>query len=342
MLPSFTVVTGATRIFRTKITKLSGDIKLTANQSDVFFDTNFDSYRTFTSPAAASGTGDRPAWPEYEMFFNYETELSHLLLAKRASFAFYCKDSGDDIDSSRHFLGEASVDLLSLAAGPSKVSLTLFDGDVVKGSIDMDVQMEELAETSVTFNQVTVKLHRKVPINDLLLVASTSGDQVTWDKELPETMRGALNPIPTGGTNAAFQTFAQWNQGELEPVTHYYGTSLTELFEVDGVTFVVSEKGVLTSTVLGKATVRLGIYLAPNADEKSFSPRLEFAGVPLMDDDSGQEVGEISGVLILKNIPKFVQMYAGQNIDGVIFGGQRYAGAQMMPAQISNETINAA
>ena len=121
--------------------------------------------------------------------------------------------------------------------------------------------------------------------------------------------------------------------------THYFGTSLSQIMETDAIRFTVFEDGVFSKTLIGSAIIRIGSLLKVDADTKHFSNTLSFSQVPLVHDSDSKTNGEISGTMTLKGVPRFVQMYAGRNLDGVVYGGSPYPGAPMLPARVSNDPV---
>ena len=107
-------------------------------------------------------------WPKFELMFIYQTEYVEMLIAKRFRLALNCtlgEDStGRDVGANTggfgrlvsggccggvmdtDFVGEAEVDLMTIAAGPQCIVLTLRNGDVDVGRVFATVEMEEISE----------------------------------------------------------------------------------------------------------------------------------------------------------------------------------------------------
>ena len=130
MAVEFTVIEEErTRLFRCQLTKVSADFDRDTGITDVYFRGNFDNFRTFTS--AAAGDAQLPDWSDFDLTWVYETRHAHVLGVKL--FVITVMGISSETGQRDAFLGEATIDLLTLATGPTDVTLKLMDGDVAVG-----------------------------------------------------------------------------------------------------------------------------------------------------------------------------------------------------------------
>jgi hypothetical protein len=328
-----TVISPETRLFRVKIHHVYAvDLKTTAQQRHLWFEGNFDNFRTFTSPVQDDGTNtSNPRWSKFDVLFVYETAMHHLLLAKLMNFTLYCAEDGSDGRDSKHFLGEASCDLLHLALGPPSVMLTVKCGDIYIGDLVLTVEMEEVAETRAIMRSFEIALDDGVSVDlqDTRLVVETKTKEV-YDRDLGK-------PEMRGGRRAA------WN----ECGTHYFGTTAVEIMQEAGFRFRLVKGGVV-ERVVARGMVLFGAHMTPEMHlaqqdlalgnkKGAVEQEIYFDRIPMTNDDGSSQVGYISGLVYLQNMPYFIQMYAGMNIDGMIYDGRRMADYFPLPPNIATE-----
>jgi len=330
-MQSVTIISPETRMFRVRITGVYAlDLKTTAQMSGLWFEGNFDNFRTFKSATQDSDSATAsPRWSEFEVLFTYETAKAHMLLAKILAISIYCTLDGSDGRDGRHFVGEAHTDLLHIALGPQAILLTVMNGDVNVGDLILNVEMEEVAETLALMRQFDIKLDIRAPfrIGDVQLHVETKCKQ-------PQTMRVGM-PRAVRGTD-----FGTWEQAG----THFLGITAMELMQEAGFRFTLT-KGMMNN-VVARGMVQFGAHMSAEqrlhvANQSAgeigqVEQEVYFERVPLMNADGTAEVGTISGIVVLTNMPYFVQMYSGSNIDGEIFDGKRYADYLPLPPNVSS------
>lgn len=309
-------------MFRVKLHHVAGaDLKANAQMGSFYFVGNFDNFRSFKSPRQDHGSpATAPMWDNWEILFVYETELHHMLLAKLFTLQLYCALDGDTSNRD-HFFGEASCDLLHLALGPSQVVLSLHNGDVEVGDVIFTCEMEEVAETKVNLRSFEINFvpHFDADVTTCDFIIETKCHQpMSVNVGKPRNNRG-----PGCGI---------WTDVGL----HYMGTTAVELLQDAGLRFELRSSGI-RSKVVARGSVSFGFHMPSNARRLTLDPgnpdsaKIEdvshdvtFDNLPLTDEDGGKNVGHITGLVELQNVPFFAQMYAGTNIDGCVYEGRRY------------------
>lgn len=316
---SFTVAGSNTRIFRTRITNVNAELRHFQGEG-IFFELNFDNFRTYTS-SKGEGLATKPSWTDSEFKFNYSTEYAELLGAKIMKLSF--KNSAGD------FIGEAACELLTLATGPQDCRFTIKSGgtDVI-GHVFANIEMEEVNETQVIIKQLTVTFYQGSPTPTDMGAAA-----VKVATKAPEP-GVRVSPYPT-----RFDAYrCSWDH-PLE--TNYFGSTVTSLMQEAGLKISLIECGWFwTETLFAQGTIPIG---ALPTDQLQNNPRNISFGmddktkVPLMDPTGAKEVGRVEGVMSILRMPKFAQMYGGQNIDGIVFNGQNLPGAKVFPPRVSGD-----
>lgn len=323
-MQAVTVISPETRLFRVKISHVYAmDLNVHAGRKNFWFEGNFDNFRTFISPAC-DATSDviAPRWSDWEVMFVYETQLHHLLLAKLLSFTVYCEAPGE----SRSFVGEASCDLLHVALGPPSLLLTIKNGDVNVGDLILHCEMEEVAESKVVMRSFEITTHDNADFD----IAECS---------LAVESKCRSPQVISAGKPGAF---THGLRGTWENVgTHYLGTTAMELFSDAGLRFELS-RGFGSNVARGLIT--FGNHMTPEmrlqASQASGRPgkieqEIYFENAALMNEDGSAQIGTISGLVYLTDMPYYVQMYSGTNIDGEIFDGKRYHDDLPLPPNVA-------
>jgi hypothetical protein len=307
---SFSFVAPGTKIFRTRLAEVKAQLRGVDSEATVAFAFDFDNFRTYDSGDNKDGTGANPEWSSV-LNFNYETRFPQLLAAKRMRLTF--RNTKTD-----EFIGEIGCDLLTLAAGVSDCTLTVLNGDIPVGKCTFVLEMEEVAETTVNLGDVTFQFAngaRGIPSLDLMQIRITTKSDPPFSR-----IGGPPREIDASRMKIIFSDLPAMQ----------YGTTVATMVQECGVDLSVVTPGFCSDTVIGTARVIFGQFEL-TVIEKSFVP---FDGVPVHS-ESGDVVGSASGTINLKNMPKFVQMYSGRMIDGVIHGGQMFQGEYPMPPLIA-------
>jgi hypothetical protein len=316
---SYTVATKDTRIFRVQITNVSAEFEHFMGEG-IYFELNFDNFRTYTSSAGEVDT-IRPKYND-EFKFNYETVFADLLAAKLMKITFYKSGSKE-----QSYLGEASCDLMTLATGCSDCRFSIYEtSDSTCGKVYMNVVMEEVAETRVEFKELKVSFQqgRNMP-KDMsqarLSIETKAAEPGVRNSKAPEH-HDAYN--------------AMW-KGSLEP--SYFGSTVMSILQEAGLRVRLVEAGFCGSeTEYGWGSISIG---ALPEDQIQNNPRgVMFQNVPFYapqgSADGDRPIGVMSGILAITHMPKFCQMYAGQNIDGVVHDGATVPGAKYFPPRCKN------
>lgn len=145
----------ATTVFRVEISNVRIQLNSNAvnpNWQKSWFTGNFDNYRTIVSPKKVVYSNGEVIFDDYKALFVYETmvEPPELLVAKLLTINAFGNSESD-------FIGGASVDLLTLAAGPRKVVLRLYDGDCVVGRFIFEISMSDQTDTFVWLRELHVE-----------------------------------------------------------------------------------------------------------------------------------------------------------------------------------------
>lgn len=204
-------------------------------------------FRTFKTPKSNTSI-QYPEWPEYDLMFIYQTEYAEMLIAKRFKMALHCsmKEEGkgeNQMDS--EFLGEAEIDLMTLATGPQDVRLQLKNGEIVIGRVFMNVEMEEISETQVEIKHLKLtengnKTFNKPPI---FFVGKKGGVEML---KVKSSVAKKNNPSDMISFEANHD------------VTHYMSTSLPDMSENAGLTIEVHERGWIGTEKVG--VVEINFY----------------------------------------------------------------------------------
>lgn len=311
---SYTVASKDTRIFRTEISSVNVEFDHFMGEG-IYFDLNFDNFRTYTS--STGEVDDRCPKFNDQFKFNYETEFADLLAAKLMKITFY--KAGDKEQS---FVGEATCDLMTLATGCSDCRFSIYEtSDSTCGKVFMSVVMEEVAETRVEFKElkITFQQGRTMP-SDMgsarVLVETKAAEPGVRRSQAPEH----------------FDAYSCMWKGSLEP--NYFGSTVMSILQEAGLRVDLIESGFFSDTNFGYGTIAIGNL---PEDQIQNNPRgVLFQNVPFFEPSGSTAVGVMSGILAITHMPKFCQMYAGQNIDGVVHDGQTVPGSKHVPPRCKN------
>jgi hypothetical protein len=310
-VPSFTVVKKGCRIFRTKMHHLEAEFKdIESTHFDLYFKMNFDNFRTYTSPRMTNTSAKAPFWADFEMNFNYETSYPHLMVAKRLTVSFFARDSSTKRDC---FLGDAVLDLMTLATGPPDVQLTIRQGDMAAGWVKFLCEMEEVSECVVSAKEIVVELPQVNLSKCTIAIRTKSAEEYTINTGPPE-------PKTVGNNMATFKHIEK----------HYFGASVANFYESAGLHFDVNEGGAIGSTTKGRGMMLFSKFMKqdertafrPGKIDDAGSGEVLFHDVMLMDPVTEKPAGKISGLVFFDNLPLYVQMYGGKNIDGIVYDGK--------------------
>lgn len=236
---SFIVCPAATTVFRVELS----DIRVLLNnhtqrpdREKAWFTGNFDNYRTIVSPKKIVYSNGEVLFEDYKSLFIYETQVEppELLVAKLFSINVF---GNTDMD----FIGGASIDLLTLASGPRRVVLRLFDGDSIVGRIAFEITMSDQTDTLVWLRELQVESVGTVhPLLTKLLIH--------WEPNLDASQSTKFIDMSIDPSNHSRGiTFPE--QPHSIPMT------LNSLFGGEGLTFRVHRSNFCGKDDLGIATL---------------------------------------------------------------------------------------
>jgi hypothetical protein len=171
---SFIVCPVSTTLFRVEISNIK--VELVNGHPDhydkVWFRGNFDNYRNIVSPKTILYSNGEALFEDYSALFVYETNVvpPEMLVSKLFTTNVFGKSDMD-------FLGAASIDLLTLAAGPRKVVLRLVNGDSVVGRFCFEINMSDQTDTFVFLRELHVEsIGRQHPLMSEISISWESNE----------------------------------------------------------------------------------------------------------------------------------------------------------------------
>lgn len=193
------------------------------------------------------------------------------------------------------------IDLHTLATGPVRHDLPLGRDRSTKGSISVEVVMEQVAHTSV---QVT----------ELALEGVTARYAEFW-------YTGASSP-QAGHPGAELENGCSWSDAASQPVLAL--ASLREL-QAQSIAFrFFTKRG---GAPVADASMPLAHYLSFAAEARPFKATLRSPGSP----GDAPAIGVLEGMVKFSNVPVFAQMTQGLHNEVGIIGGQYLLDAAELP-----------
>lgn len=262
MSGGFLIIPRNVTLFRVKVSGIRCELdKAYTDAEDLYVDGDFDMFRTFSTSKEAKSK-QSPEWPEYEVMFIYQTEYVEMLIAKRFKLALNCtlsssaKESGLGIvgagccggQFSTDFIGEAEVDLMTIATGPETIVLTLRNGEIVVGSIFVKVEMEEISEM-------------RAEIKNVVFTPEGNHVQFNFPPSFDISKKGRQDPLHVKGVpskGADGSSVRGSTSYDVPMVIHHFSTSLPDISESAGLVIDVCNDGWLRSSVVG--TVEIDFY----------------------------------------------------------------------------------
>jgi hypothetical protein len=313
MMQSFTVVPLGTRIFSTKMSNVKIFLpKATPKHTRVWYKAMFDNFRTWSSPASTDPARDCN-FRDYEMQFMYETEHSDRMMFKFFKLAVYCDFEG----KADTFMGEATIDLYSLATGPEDVFLSIYDGDVEAGVIGFTMIFQEQAQVGVRCDRLAVSVNGAEP-SKLWVTTKKRGD----DEDQTLATDG---PDEVNGSEAVF----------LNSPEHYFGVSVVTFLEGCGYEVSVYKKTLCSSDLIASCSILFSAFMK----EANMEETVEVATV-LKDPEGVEEVGKLTATFEFQNLPKFLQMYGGKNVNGCVVDGKMLPGNAPKPLYVDEKGLS--
>ena len=195
--------------------------------------------------------------------------------------------------------------------------------------------MEEIAETAVEVTELTVHLpHLTLDIGNCFIQVETKSTK-------PYAFNTGTPRVVGADKAATFKTEPGAEPSYLG--LHYFGTSVTDLYQSAGLRFEIYHQEDGPNTMCARGLLSFADYLTQQTNAASYTVTencqiVEFQDVPLKDPDNITDVGVISGQFLIKNTPSFIQMYAGETIDGIVVNGKSYPSASLMPPRAVNQS----
>jgi len=262
--------------------------------SDPYIVGDFDNYRTFKTPKINKTLN--PVWTDFSTQFFYETKYGRKLHLKFLKFDVY----DHDMFSKDDYLGQAKIDLYTLATGPIHHELTLKDGSKDAGIIRFDVRMEEYSEVTVSWSSIRIQDiqfstggDNKNAINSF--VSMTSINKKQQSKVKSEQYPDSKNP-----------SWKSW------PSIVFPEMSLRELLN-DGVVMKLKHKSALKNTEIGTCTISFQKFFC-NEDGAPVVVKGFFV------DGSRAVVAKFRATATFTGLPAYAQMVKGENVNGVCTG----------------------
>ena len=268
--------------------------------SDPFLSVDFDGYKSFQTSTAKCTI--LPQW-DTDVCFNYETAYSDQLQHKSLIVFAYDENAVHE----NVFMGQARVDLHTLATGPSDVTLTLLNGDVKVGKVFFQIEMNEMTESVLMVSKAVV-----TPAHEL-------AHRPSW-----WYLTYAMRSYPTG-----IQRTELFVAASVQPVpfTHslYLGGSLytivtdamyVTLWGDDGKEYAsacvpidIPENA--TTLQEGRCVLQRTVGLRPSQGQMTLGGLMSAV------------VATLSIELKLSGMPKMAQMSGGRTIDGIVQAGAK-------------------
>eukprot|EP00758_Cryptobia_borreli_P000533 Tbor_TRINITY_DN1188_c0_g1::TRINITY_DN1188_c0_g1_i1::g.15582::m.15582 len=315
---SFITVSNDVTVFRVQIKDIRIDIDSpNPNFSNFEITGNFDNFRTFSSTTSDKNPIE-PSWSDFNMMFLYHTEMPEMLVVKRFTMSISCRDKSKSDGSKDHFIGESTIDLLTLAAGPTDVTLKLLNGSSKTGRIYAYIEMREVTEMeakTTNFKLWSVP-HPSHQLQDITVTVYKIG------RDYEELVANGKVKIENGKKYL-----------DLEISHHLFALTFPQMAETGGFSIELSKKKFIGKDIIGTVTI---LFTNQNLkrDETGRFATFHFKKNITC---GGTVIGVIEGDCKLSHIPVFSQMYSGRTVDGVVCYGIPYETATIMPPFMSDE-----
>ena len=317
---SFIVIPNDVTVFRVKISNLSCDvINVNPNFSNFTIDGIFDLFRTFKTPAT-NNSPSQPTWEDFEVMFLYETAMPELLVAKNCMIALSCKDASMSEGTSTNFIGQAVIDLLTLAAGPSDITLQLLSGDVVTGRLYAKIEMQEISEMQVEMKdwRIYEATGKSLELESLIVTV--------YKRQNEDEVLTATTKLETDEDGKKYLALT------IPP--HLFAITFPDMSETGGFRVELAKKALFSKDLIAVSNILFASHTMNKRDgddrygDFTFSSNFE-SGV--------DTIGVLKGQCVLSHIPIYSQMYSGRTVDGVVCFGKPYNSATKLPPFISTE-----
>jgi len=272
----------------------------------ICFDDTFKIYQTDPESGSAN--------PEWAFRAGFQYTVHNLETLSNRDLKVQCFNQ-----SNNRVIGEASLDLQSIACGPAFLRLTFHDPSTrqSRGILRFTCVMKMISERLTIICKDLKLLMQGFPAAARLVINSSiaeSGNACT--------------------TNVPFSKAGDWPG----PFTICFQTTLGDLLkapERESVSFrAIDDTGVNQ----GKADVNFRKAFTTQPDTPvSFKVPVIFSSSVDSEDDPEPvgSVGELSGLLQYRNLPVYAQMAGGVNIDGQVEGGYLLIGGLPYPKCLS-------
>eukprot|EP00448_Togula_jolla_P010708 CAMPEP_0170605048 /NCGR_PEP_ID=MMETSP0224-20130122/19766_1 /TAXON_ID=285029 /ORGANISM="Togula jolla, Strain CCCM 725" /LENGTH=536 /DNA_ID=CAMNT_0010930027 /DNA_START=18 /DNA_END=1628 /DNA_ORIENTATION=+ len=260
---------------------------------------NFDNFKIFKTDHGSNN--EDPEWG-FKAGFHYT--MKYLEQLRDRKIRLYCHNR-----TNGQLIGETSIDLQTVACGPTNFRLTLHDPNSSEpcGTLKFTCVMKMISSVTVIFKKLRLTMQgSKAPARLHILSKLATADEHPAELRLPHSSEGTWH----GPYGISFET------------------SLADLLKVRGdalesMNFVaIDEMGVRQ----GEATLPFRSFFSTKPETiVPFKVRVTYSlpvdGVEEAEQEPVGAVGELAGELFYQNLPAYAQMVGGNCVDGGIEGG---------------------
>jgi len=257
----------------------------------IYFDNNFKVSQTDIESGSRN--------PEWEFRTAFQYTVHNLATLSKRDLKVQCFNR-----SNSRIIGEASLDLLSIACGPAFLKLTFHEPSTrqSKGVLRFTCVMKMISD-----KLTVVCKHLKLTMQGFPAAA-----RLVISSSLAGTGHACT-------TNVPFSNEGDW----LGPFSICFQTSLGDLLkapELESVSFrAIDDMGVNQGNA--EVAFREAFTTQPDTSVPFKVPVNYTSKVEGEEDEPVGSVGELSGVLQYHNLPVYAQMAGGVNVDGQVEGG---------------------
>ncbi|CAJ1427100.1 unnamed protein product [Effrenium voratum] len=258
---------------------------------------DFDNYKLFKTNAEQNSRN-----PEWSFKAGFQYECPYLEKLKHRSLRVQCCNR-----TPHNILGEASLDLHTIACGPSHVKLTLKDSGKhengqARGILRFVCVMKMISpDFSIIFQDLRLTM-LGCPASASMTISCSLPEAEHQSIEVPHSREGSWS----GPLGLKLET----NLADVLKAPHLEHLSF----------FVLDE----TSVRQGEAVLEFRRAFSPRADCRvSFKVPVTYTCTDSASDwgEPMGAVGELEGCILYRNLPVFAQMVGGVCVDGQVDGG---------------------
>jgi len=279
------------KVFRVQMYEFSCENLQALEPCDPYLKIDFDNFKIFKTNAELKTQN-----PEWSFKAGFQYEMNYLEKLKMRYLKVQCFNKAGSQQ-----IGEAAVDLQTMACGPSHFKLTLRDAaGQEKGQLKFTCAMKMVSPNLTVICQDLSLTMLGCPASAKMSISCTLSEDL---KELPHSSEG------------------KWDG----PIVHTFDTSLSDLLkapETEHLSFVIIDD---TGVRQGEAQLEFRKAFSTKADTfVNFKVPVTYTatseGGNIQAEPMGA-VGELEGVLIYSNLPVYAQMIGGVCVDSQVEGG---------------------